>query len=227
MSPGRRKEGRRVGSSRTVVLDGRGFPVPDVVRPAVGTARPVPGTEARKRAGESWDAARPIAATGRVHGRSTGAGADRDAGVPTEPAACGVTTPEYAAGAGARTGRGRRRKPPPAIRGPAARPRRPATPCSPGAWGGTGRLHLARRPPDSARVRRVPSRRGPRTRCRGTGPAPARPAARAGAAGRTGRRRSPSRSRTPGPAGRPLTRDVTAAAALPGRFTDIWRGSTS
>ncbi|WP_392973408.1 aromatic amino acid ammonia-lyase [Streptomyces sp. LN245] len=70
-----------------VVLDGRDTGVDDVVRLADGTARPVPGTEAMKRAEESWCAARRIAATGRVYGRSTGVGANRDEDVPTEAAA--------------------------------------------------------------------------------------------------------------------------------------------
>lgn len=70
-----------------VVLDGRGTGVDDVVRLADGTSRPVPGTEAMKRAEESWCAARRIAATGRVYGRSTGVGANRDEDVPTEAAA--------------------------------------------------------------------------------------------------------------------------------------------
>ncbi|MBV7700005.1 aromatic amino acid ammonia-lyase [Streptomyces sp. TRM70350] len=70
-----------------VVLDGRGMGVADVVRLADGHARPVPGTEAMKRAEESWDSARMIAATGRVYGRSTGVGANRNEPVPTEDAA--------------------------------------------------------------------------------------------------------------------------------------------
>ncbi|WP_155060575.1 aromatic amino acid ammonia-lyase [Streptomyces blattellae] len=70
-----------------VVLDGVGLGVADVVRLAEGAARPVPGTEAMKRAEESWDAARQIAATGRVYGRSTGVGANRNEDVPTEAAA--------------------------------------------------------------------------------------------------------------------------------------------
>lgn len=70
-----------------VVLDGVGFGVTDVVRLADGDARPVPGTDAMKRATESWDAARQIAATGRVYGRSTGVGANRNEDVPTEAAA--------------------------------------------------------------------------------------------------------------------------------------------
>jgi histidine ammonia-lyase len=40
-----------------------------------------------KRVEESWDAARRIAATGRVYGRSTGVGANRNEDVPTEAAA--------------------------------------------------------------------------------------------------------------------------------------------
>jgi len=75
------------GSSDLVVLDGVGFGVADVVRLADGEARPVPGTDAMKRATESWDAARQIAATGRVYGRSTGVGANRNEDVPTEAAA--------------------------------------------------------------------------------------------------------------------------------------------
>ncbi|SEE29581.1 histidine ammonia-lyase [Streptomyces sp. 3213] len=75
------------GSSDLVVLDGVGFAVTDVVRLADGDARPVPGTDAMKRATESWDAARQIAATGRVYGRSTGVGANRNEDVPTEAAA--------------------------------------------------------------------------------------------------------------------------------------------
>ncbi|WP_046257534.1 aromatic amino acid ammonia-lyase [Streptomyces sp. WM6386] len=70
-----------------VVLDGIGLGVTDVVRLADGAARPVPGTDAMKRVTESWDAARQIAATGRVYGRSTGVGANRNESVPTEAAA--------------------------------------------------------------------------------------------------------------------------------------------
>ncbi|MEU3784437.1 aromatic amino acid ammonia-lyase [Streptomyces sp900129855] len=70
-----------------VVLDGIALGVADVARLADGTARPVPGTDATKRMAESWDAARQIAATGRVYGRSTGVGANRNEDVPTEAAA--------------------------------------------------------------------------------------------------------------------------------------------
>ncbi|MBO1336602.1 aromatic amino acid ammonia-lyase [Streptomyces sp. VRA16 Mangrove soil] len=70
-----------------VVLDGHGLPVADVVRLAHAEARPVPGTDAMKRVEESWDAAREIAASGRVYGRSTGVGANRSEDVPTEAAA--------------------------------------------------------------------------------------------------------------------------------------------
>ncbi|GAB7108877.1 aromatic amino acid ammonia-lyase [Streptomyces phaeofaciens JCM 4814] len=69
-----------------VVLDGVGLGIADVVRLADGTARPVPGTDALLRAEESWTAARQIAATGRVYGRSTGVGANRTEDVPTEAA---------------------------------------------------------------------------------------------------------------------------------------------
>ncbi|WLW54493.1 aromatic amino acid ammonia-lyase [Streptomyces sp. YU58] len=70
-----------------VVLDGIGLGVEDVVRLADGAARPVPATDGMKRVTESWDAARQIAATGRVYGRSTGVGANRNEDVPTEAAA--------------------------------------------------------------------------------------------------------------------------------------------
>lgn len=70
-----------------VVLDGCSTGVADVVRLADGAARPVPGTEAMKRVEESWDAARQIAASGRVYGRSTGVGANRNEDVPTASAA--------------------------------------------------------------------------------------------------------------------------------------------
>ncbi|MGI5455403.1 aromatic amino acid ammonia-lyase [Streptomyces sp. CA-249302] len=70
-----------------VVLDGIGLGIADVVRLADGTARPVAGTDAMRRVTESWDAARQIAATGRVYGRSTGVGANRNEPVPTEAAA--------------------------------------------------------------------------------------------------------------------------------------------
>ncbi|MEV8568098.1 aromatic amino acid ammonia-lyase [Streptomyces sp. NPDC051322] len=70
-----------------VVLDGESLPVADVVRLARGTARPVPGTEALKRVELSWDAARELAASGRVYGRSTGVGANRNESVPSGAAA--------------------------------------------------------------------------------------------------------------------------------------------
>ncbi|AVH58300.1 MULTISPECIES: aromatic amino acid ammonia-lyase [Streptomyces] len=70
-----------------VVLDGVSAGVDDIVRLADGRARPVPGTDALKRVEESWGVARQIAATGRVYGRSTGVGANRNEDVPTEAAA--------------------------------------------------------------------------------------------------------------------------------------------
>ncbi|MER7565645.1 aromatic amino acid ammonia-lyase [Streptomyces sp. NPDC097941] len=76
-----------VGHTGLVVLDGIALDVADVVRLADGSARPVPETDAMKRVTESWDAARQIAATGRVYGRSTGVGANRNEDVPTEAAA--------------------------------------------------------------------------------------------------------------------------------------------
>ncbi|MDX2544332.1 aromatic amino acid ammonia-lyase [Streptomyces sp. WI04-05B] len=74
-------------STGIVVLDGVGLGVDDVVRLADGAARPVPGTDAMKRVEQVWDVARRIAATGRVYGRSTGVGANRNEDVPTEAAA--------------------------------------------------------------------------------------------------------------------------------------------
>ncbi|WP_307624132.1 aromatic amino acid ammonia-lyase [Streptomyces sp. V3I7] len=73
--------------ARVVVLDGVGLGVEDVVRLADGAALPVAGTDAMRRAEESWNAARRIAATGRVYGRSTGVGANRTEDVPSEAAA--------------------------------------------------------------------------------------------------------------------------------------------
>ncbi|MEU8973066.1 aromatic amino acid ammonia-lyase [Streptomyces monashensis] len=64
--------------SATVVLDGSGLGVEDVVRLADGSARPVPAPEAMRRVEESWNTARRLAATGRVYGRSTGVGANRN-----------------------------------------------------------------------------------------------------------------------------------------------------
>ncbi|WP_333755998.1 aromatic amino acid ammonia-lyase [Streptomyces sp. IBSBF 3352] len=75
------------GHAGPVVLDGAGLGVEDVVHLADAAARPVPAPEALKRAEVSWDAARLIAATGRVYGRSTGVGANRNEPVPTEAAA--------------------------------------------------------------------------------------------------------------------------------------------
>ncbi|MCL6735174.1 aromatic amino acid ammonia-lyase [Streptomyces neyagawaensis] len=75
------------GQAGPLVLDGTGLRVEDVVNLADGTVRPEPGTDAMKRVAESWDAARQIAATGRVYGRSTGVGANRNEDVPTEAAA--------------------------------------------------------------------------------------------------------------------------------------------
>lgn len=76
-----------VAAPGLVVLDGHALGVTDVVRLADGHARPVPGSEAMRRVEEAWDAARRIAATGRVYGRSTGVGANRTEDVPTEAAA--------------------------------------------------------------------------------------------------------------------------------------------
>lgn len=75
------------GGPAPVVLDGLGLGVADVVRLADGAARPAPAPDAVKRMTDSWDAARQIAATGRVYGRSTGVGANRNEDVPTEAAA--------------------------------------------------------------------------------------------------------------------------------------------
>ncbi|MFG2501348.1 aromatic amino acid ammonia-lyase [Streptomyces sp. NPDC048441] len=73
-------------SGSVVVLDGRGLMVADVVRMAESTAKPVPGTDGMKRVESSWNAAREIASWGRVYGRSTGVGANRNESVPTEAA---------------------------------------------------------------------------------------------------------------------------------------------
>jgi histidine ammonia-lyase len=70
-----------------VLLDGAGLGVEDVVRLADGAARPLPGADALRRTEHSWNAARQIAAAGRVYGRSTGVGANRNEDVPTEAAA--------------------------------------------------------------------------------------------------------------------------------------------
>ncbi|MFF4690301.1 aromatic amino acid ammonia-lyase [Streptomyces sp. NPDC001307] len=73
--------------SVAVALDGSGLGVEDVVRLADGAVRAVPDAEAMRRVERSWNAARQIAATGRVYGRSTGVGANRNEDVPTEAAA--------------------------------------------------------------------------------------------------------------------------------------------
>ncbi|WP_433450828.1 aromatic amino acid ammonia-lyase [Streptomyces sp. CA-142005] len=73
--------------SVAVALDGSGLGVEDVVRLADGAVRAVPEAEAMRRVERSWNAARQIAATGRVYGRSTGVGANRNEDVPTEAAA--------------------------------------------------------------------------------------------------------------------------------------------
>ncbi|MEV7235512.1 hypothetical protein AB0N06_16460 [Streptomyces sp. NPDC051020] len=69
-----------------VELDGETLPVADAVRMARGAARPVPCAGAMKRVDRSWAAARELAATGRVYGRSTGVGANRHEEAPTEAA---------------------------------------------------------------------------------------------------------------------------------------------
>ncbi|MGW7525579.1 aromatic amino acid ammonia-lyase [Streptomyces sp. NPDC054783] len=73
--------------SAAVVLDGAGLGFEDVVRLADGAAHAVPEAGAMRRVEHSWNAARQIAATGRVYGRSTGVGANRNEDVPTEAAA--------------------------------------------------------------------------------------------------------------------------------------------
>ncbi|WNZ11006.1 aromatic amino acid ammonia-lyase [Streptomyces sp. 11x1] len=77
----------QVGQAGLVVLDGRALGVADVVRLADGVVRPVPDGAAVRRVEDSWEAARLIAAAGRVYGRSTGVGANRTEDVPTEAAA--------------------------------------------------------------------------------------------------------------------------------------------
>lgn len=75
------------GDDAVVVLDGRRLMVADVVRLAESVARPLPAAEGMKRVEASWDAAREIASWGRVYGRSTGVGANRNESVPTGAAA--------------------------------------------------------------------------------------------------------------------------------------------
>lgn len=71
----------------TVILDGKNLRASDVVRLANSTARPAPEATALKQVELSWNVARELAASGRVYGRSTGVGANRNADVPTEAAA--------------------------------------------------------------------------------------------------------------------------------------------
>ncbi|MEV1048285.1 aromatic amino acid ammonia-lyase [Streptomyces sp. NPDC049916] len=75
------------GNGAVVVLDGCGLMVADVVRLAESSARPVASADGMKRLEASWSAAREIASWGRVYGRSTGVGANRNESVPTEAAA--------------------------------------------------------------------------------------------------------------------------------------------
>lgn len=75
------------GNHAVVVLDGRRMMVADVVRMAESVARPLPAADGMKRVEASWNAAREIASWGRVYGRSTGVGANRNETVPTEAAA--------------------------------------------------------------------------------------------------------------------------------------------
>ncbi|MYV62829.1 aromatic amino acid lyase, partial [Streptomyces sp. SID4931] len=75
------------GDDAVVILDGRRLMVADVVRLAESVARPAPAAEGMKRVEASWDAAREIASWGRVYGRSTGVGANRNESVPTGAAA--------------------------------------------------------------------------------------------------------------------------------------------
>lgn len=80
-------DGVALGSDSVVTLDGRGLMVADVVRMAESTVKPVLGVDGMKRVETSWNAAREIASWGRVYGRSTGVGANRNESVPTGAAA--------------------------------------------------------------------------------------------------------------------------------------------
>ncbi|RII15083.1 Histidine ammonia-lyase [Streptomyces sp. YIM 130001] len=73
-------------STAALTLDGQSLRAADVVRLADRAVTPLPGSEAVKRAEESWHTARELAAAGRVYGRSTGVGANRSESVPTEEA---------------------------------------------------------------------------------------------------------------------------------------------
>ncbi|MGA4879196.1 aromatic amino acid ammonia-lyase [Streptomyces lydicamycinicus] len=65
-------------SVRRITLDGSTLRTSDIAALAERTAHPTaPDPKALARAGESWETARRLAATGRVYGRSTGVGANR------------------------------------------------------------------------------------------------------------------------------------------------------
>ncbi|MEV7814032.1 aromatic amino acid ammonia-lyase [Streptomyces flaveolus] len=70
-----------------IVLDGSTLGVDEVGKLADGLVRPLPDARAMERVTASWEAARRIAAQGRVYGRSTGVGANRNQTVPTGAAA--------------------------------------------------------------------------------------------------------------------------------------------
>lgn len=65
-------------NGRRITLDGSTLRTTDIAALAERTAHPTgPDPKAFARAGESWETARRLAATGRVYGRSTGVGANR------------------------------------------------------------------------------------------------------------------------------------------------------
>ncbi|WJY42857.1 aromatic amino acid ammonia-lyase [Streptomyces sp. P9-2B-2] len=65
-------------NGRRITLDGSALRTTDIAALAERTAHPTaPDPKAFARAGESWETARRLAATGRVYGRSTGVGANR------------------------------------------------------------------------------------------------------------------------------------------------------
>ncbi|MFC7303972.1 aromatic amino acid ammonia-lyase [Streptomyces monticola] len=71
------------GKDAPIVLDGTALTVADVVRLADGAGHPAAEPGALRRAGRSRDAARQIAESTHVYGRSTGVGANRNEAVPT------------------------------------------------------------------------------------------------------------------------------------------------
>ncbi|MFE7132283.1 aromatic amino acid ammonia-lyase [Streptomyces sp. NPDC057638] len=69
---------------RGMRVDGKGMGVGDVVGLAHARVRPVADPAALARATTAWHTARQLALSGRVYGRSTGVGANRDHHVPAD-----------------------------------------------------------------------------------------------------------------------------------------------